>query len=171
MYLALSFPRENFSGTALSGNMTLNRFFSGSQDLKVWWDLTTFKHHSISAFKVFSSIIKEESCFCSVDRTSEEFEVDCGERGPSFADVEDWEDTNNPIALVFLAFSSSWCFCPFLWESRAKEPPDFKSIALWHNLQRALLGLDPSLETHNEYFGLPNQLSWNVDLEWGFDII
>ena len=24
---------------------------------------------------------------------------------------------------------------------------------------------------HNEYFGLQNQLSWNVDLEWGFDII
>ena len=37
----------------------------------------------------------------------------------------------------------------------------------WTNLQIPVA----FLETHNEYFGFQNQLSWNVDLEWGFDII
>ena len=26
-------------------------------------------------------------------------------------------------------------------------------------------------ETHSKYFGLQKQVSWNVDLEWGFHII
>ena len=141
--MTLSFPRENFSGMALSGHMTLNRFFSESQDLKVRWDLTTLKHHNISAFKVLSSKTKEESdprCY-SVEPAFWEFKEDRGEIGPSFcfwstfADFEDWGDKNNPITLFFLAFSNSWCFCPFWWKSRVKEPPDFKSIALWHSLQ------------------------------------
>ena len=58
----------------LSGNITLNWFFSESQDLKLW-DFTTFKHHAISAFKVFSSKPKEES-----DRF-------CASTGPTFADL------------------------------------------------------------------------------------
>ena len=81
MYLALSFPRENLSRTALSGNITLNRFFSESQDLKQWGDFTTFKHQIISALEVLSSKTKEESGpFCtSAGTTFVHFKEDWGD--------------------------------------------------------------------------------------------
>ena len=62
----------------------MNRFFSESQDLKLWQDFTTFKHHMISAFKVFSSKTKEESgpSCTTAGPTFVDFKEDWGERGP-----------------------------------------------------------------------------------------
>ena len=81
-------------------------FCQKSQDLKLWWDFTTFKLHIISAFKVFSSKTKEEiSPFCiSIKPTLLIFKKDWGERGPSFwltlDDFEDCGERNNLITFL-----------------------------------------------------------------------
>ena len=53
-----------------------------------------------------------------IEPTFADFKEDWGEKGPSFLltldDCEDYGEKNNLIALIILAFSSSWCFCPFL---------------------------------------------------------
>ena len=81
-------------------------FCQKSQDLKLWWDFTTFKLPIISAFKVLSSKTKEEiSPFCiSIKPTLLIFKKDWGERGPSFwltlDDFEDCGERNNLITFL-----------------------------------------------------------------------
>ena len=53
----------NFEATSLSGNMLINYLFESMQDLNERCDMTTLRVHRISAFNIFSFMIKSSSVF------------------------------------------------------------------------------------------------------------
>ena len=60
---AFVLPRVNFEATSISGNMLLNNLFKSMQDLNARWDMTTLRVHRISAFNVFTFMIRSSSVF------------------------------------------------------------------------------------------------------------